>query len=396
MREHIKLFSYLSSMSILMFKSYKLLFPIRLSLILVFSYISISLIGQKQYPQHFYLQSQAFYGTPIIYSDSLDQTLQKPFFGGSFRVGVQSDGEIVQNQLLGFPKYGIGVFHTQLNKDTLGAPWAAYIFTTIPIIRKNKFLLELDMATGIGWHFAKFDSITNDQNDLVGSDFTAYFSFGATASYRMSNRLLLDIGADFIHFSNGKLQTPNKGMNLYTAHLGLSYLFNLPSEDKFEYATFERKTITPIVKYNELDFTINMGGKATNHEYGLGPIYNVYDLNINFYRRYNWIGKYGGGIDIIYDSSLKEDYSTEVSTSKLMFVGITVAHELYVSKFALQSQIGTYLYKGTPAKGVFYFRIGLKYYIIEDFYLNLTLKTANGFKADFIEFGLGYSLKFKK
>jgi len=379
-----------------MLKCYKLLFSIRLSLIVVFSFTSILLIGQKKYPQHFYLQSQAFYGTPIIYSDSLDKTLQNPFFGGSFRIGVQSDGEIVQNQLLAFPKYGIGVFHTQLNKDTLGAPWAAYIFTTIPIIRKNKFLIELDMATGIGWHFAKFDSITNNQNDLVGSDFTAYFSFGAIASYRISNRLLLDIGADFIHFSNGNLQTPNKGMNLYAAHMGLSYLFNLPKKEKFEYAAFEKTTITPIIKYNELDFTINMGGKATNHEYGMGPKYPVYDFNINFYRRYNWIGKYGGGIDIIYDSSLKEDYSTEVSTSKLMFVGITVAHELYVSKFALQSQIGTYLYKGTPAKGAFYFRIGLKYYVIEDIYLNLTLKTANGFRADFIEFGMGYSLKFKK
>ncbi|RLD41659.1 MAG: hypothetical protein DRI86_12995 [Bacteroidetes bacterium] len=354
------------------------------------------LIGQKQFPLHFYLQSQAFYGIPIIYSDSLDQTLQKSFIGGSFRIGVQSDGEFVQNQLLGFPKYGFGVFHTHLNKDTLGSPWAAYIFTTIPIIRKKKFLFELDMATGLGWHFAKFDSITNNQNDLVGSDFTAYFSLGAITSYRISNRLILDIGADFIHFSNGNLQTPNKGMNLYAAHMGLSYLFNMSNGESFEYASLTKKNIKPIVKHNELDFTFNIGGKATNHEYGMGPIYPIYAFTTNFYRRYNWIGKYGGGIDVIYDSSLKEDYSTEVSTSKLMFVGITVAHELYVSKFALQTQIGTYLYKGTSAKGAFYFRIGLKYYIIDNFYLNLTLKTANGFKADFIEFGMGYNIKLSK
>jgi len=367
------------------------------SLLLVILFVSTNVLqAQKETPSNFYIQSQAFYGTPIIYSDSLDKTLQSPFFAGSFRLGVQSDGEIVQNQLLGFPKYGLGVFHTHLNKDTLGSPWAAYIFTTIPIIRNNKFLFELDMATGIGWHFAKFDSITNNKNDLVGSDFTAYFSLGAVASYRISSRTNFDIGVEFIHFSNGYIQTPNKGMNLYATHIGLSYLFNMPKNESFEYASFKKEQIEPIEKYNELNFTFNMGGKATNSEYGMGPKYPVYDFTLNFYKRYNWIGKYGGGIDIIYDSSLKEDYSTDVSVSKLMFVGITVAHELYVSKFALQTQIGTYIYKGTPAKGIFYFRVGLKYYINNNIHLNLTLKTANGFRADFIEFGMGYNLKLSK
>ena len=365
--------------------------------VLVLFVFTGALNAQKSHPKHFYIQTQAFYGTPIIYSDSLDKTLQNPFYAGSLRFGVQSDGEIVNNQLLGFPKYGIGVFHTQLNKDTLGSPWAAYMFTTIPIIRNNKFLIELDLATGLGWHFNKYDSITNNQNDLIGSDVTAYFSVGTNASYRISDRLLLDIGVELIHFSNGNIQTPNKGMNLYAAHMGLSYLFNMPKSENFEYASLTKETIKPIAKYNELDFTFNIGGKATNHKYGMGPKYPVYDFTLNFYRRYNWIGKYGGGIDIIYDSSLKEDYSTSnVTTSKLMFVGITVAHELCLSKFALQTQIGTYLYKGTPAKGAFYFRVGLKYYILDRYYLNVTLKTANGFKADFIEFGMGYSLKFKK
>lgn len=369
---------------------------LQLFFILLFGFISIVVNAQKQRPKHFYLQTQGFYGTPIIYSDSLDKTLQTPFFAGSFRLGVQSDGEIVQNQKLGFPRYGIGVFHAHLNKDTLGSPWAAYLFTDLPIIRKNKFLLSVDMGAGLGWNFSKFDSITNDQNDLIGSDITAYFSFGAIASYRISNRFIIDIGAELIHFSNGKIQTPNKGMNLYAAHIGTSYLFNMPKSGEFKYATLEKKEITPIVKYNELDFTLSFGGKATEHEYGTGPIYPIYDLVLNFYRRYNWIGKYGGGIDLMYDSSLKEDYTTDVSASKLMYVGITVAHELYFSKFVFQTNIGTYLYKGTPAKGKFYFRIGWKYYFTEDFYGNITLKTANGFKADFIEFGLGYSLKFKK
>jgi len=368
----------------------------RIIIIIVLFLSSLFVVGQNHLPKHLYVQTQGFYGTPIIYSDSLGQTLEAPFFAGSFRIGVQTNGEIVQNQLLGFPKYGLGIFHTSLNEDTLGQPWAAYAFISLPAFRKGRFQLDFDLAFGLAWNFSEYDPNTNSKNDLIGSDLSAYFSLGALLSYKISDRLLLDGGLDFIHFSNGYLQTPNKGMNLRAGHVGLSYLFNLTKSKDFVYAKMERKKIVRIEKYNEIDFTINFGGKATNSEYGMGPKYPVGSFILNYFRRYNWIGKYGAGIDLMYDSSLREDYSTDVSNSKFLFVGITLAHELYISKFSIQSHIGTYLYKGTPAKGNFYFRIGMKYYYTKDLYLNLSLKTSNGFKADFIEFGMGYSLKFRK
>jgi hypothetical protein len=358
--------------------------------------ISIQIANaQNAHPQHFYTQLQTQYGKPIIYSDSLGSTLEKSFEAFNFRFGLQTDGERLQDQLLGFPRYGVGIFHANLhNKDTLGNPWATFFYFTAPLIRKGKFELDYEAAFGIGWNFAKFDPITNSKNDLIGSDLNAFGSLELSAAYRIHPRWMLDAGIDFLHFSNGTIQTPNKGMNLWATHLGLSYFFQNNSSQKFEPEQFQKRNIDKITRYWELDFSAIVGGKTTNKTYGVGPNYLTSVLLLDLYRRYHWLGRYGAGINLIYDESLSEHYLGNPNTAKLLFVGVHLAHEYAIYRFSFQSQFGTYLYKGTPAKGIFYFRVGLKYDITHRFFGSFTLKTANGFKADFFEFGLGYRMKF--
>ena len=269
------------------------------------------------------------------------------------------------------------------------------MFYNAPIFRQGKFQLNWDGGVGLAWNFAKFDSITNPQNDLVGSSFTAYFSFALNAEYRISPRISVNAGVNFIHFSNGTLQTPNKGMNLYAANLGLSYYFQMKPQSSFKPAELKKVPSTKIVKSNELDLTMAIGGKATRSEYGMGPKYFTASSTLDFYHRYHWVGKYGAGLDWFYDTSLKEDYTEMVSSSKYMFVGAHLGHELMISKFTFVTHLGTYFYKGTQAKGAFFFRLGIKYYIIPELYTSISLKTVNGFKADYIEWGMGYRFKFK-
>jgi len=56
------------------------------------------------------------------------------------------------------------------------------------------------------------------------------------------------------------------------------------------------------------------------------------------------------------------------------------------------TQVGFYVWKGMPAKGNFYIRAAFKYDISEHFFYNLSLKSANGLKADFIETGFGFRI----
>ena len=364
----------------------------RLILVLVGVMLSLTSFGQKR--QHHFVELKPHFGQPIIYSDSLSSTLNKSFFASDIRWGVQTNGEKKQDQFLAFPTYGIGLYHAYLNSpDTLGRPWAAYFFYTGPIFRFSKFALGYEVALGVAWNFSPFDPVTNSKNDLIGSSVNAYFNGGLFIRYQLSTRFDIGAAVDFTHFSNGAMQTPNKGMNLRGANVNLAYHFQprLKKEVEPYRAELLPKVLEKIEKYNEINITTAIGGKATTSEYGTGPIYFTSSIIADFNRRYHWIGKYGGGLDWIYDTSLSEDYKGEDNTplSKYMFLGIHLSHELIISKVSLTTQAGTYLWKGTEAKGWFFFRLQMKYHFTPNWSASIALKTANGFKADYIEFGLG-------
>lgn len=346
---------------------------------------------------HQNIEFKSHYGSPIIYSDSLSSTLNTPFYAVDLRWGMQTNGEHNQDQFLNFPNYGFGLYHAFLNNpDTLGRPWAVYYFYSGPIVRRNKLSLNYEIALGIAWNFSKFDPFTNNKMDLIGSDVNAYFNIAINLKYQISSRLDIGAAMDFTHFSNGAMNTPNKGMNLIGSNVFLRYSFiNGGKEDPFRRAEMTEKDFPKMKKYNVVSISSAIGGKATTAQYGTGPIYFASSTIIDYFRAYHYIGKYGAGLDLFYDNSLSEDYrGQELSTptNKYAFIGIHLSHELVISKFSVVTQAGSYIYKGTPAKGWFFFRLDLRYNFNKKFYAGIALKTANGFKADYIETGLGYNI----
>jgi hypothetical protein len=371
----------------------------RLLLMIVAVLSFAGLRAQSQSPRRYhYVELKPHFGEPIIYSDSLSSTLNKSFFAGDIRWGTQTNGERDQDQYLAFPVYGIGLYHAYLSSpDTLGRPWAAYFFYSGPILRIQRFSINYEIALGVAWNFSKWDPETNNKNDLIGSAVNAYFNGGLQLKYRLSNRLDIGAAIDFTHFSNGAMQTPNKGMNLRGYNISMAYNFNT-AKNSGAYTRPEIKTVEDkekVEKSYEINLTTAIGGKATTTEYGTGPIYFTSSVTADFVQRYHWIGKLGAGLDWFTDNSISEDYTDVDHTpySKYMFIGVHLSHELIISKISALTQAGTYLWKGTDAKGWFFFRLHLKYHFHPDWYLAFGLKTANGFKADYIEWGLGHRFK---
>lgn len=371
----------------------------RVLILFIFSVLVANFAGAQsdKHITHQYFELKPHFGVPIIYSDSLSSTLNSPFYATDIRWGIQTDGERLQDQALRFPTYGLGLYHAFLsNPDTLGQPWAVYFFYSGPIARWKKFSLNYEAALGVAWNFSKFDPVTNNKMDLIGSSVNAYFNGGLNIKYQISQRLDLGAAVDFTHFSNGSMNTPNKGMNLRGGNMFLRYYFNTGDKSTpFYRAKLIDRDLDKMKKYNVISLSTAIGGKATTARYGSGPIYFASSTVLDYFRAYRYIGKYGAGIDFFYDNSIIEDYpGQEIGspTSKFAFVGIHLSHELVVSKLSLVTQAGTYLYKGTPAKGWFFFRLNLRYNFTEKIYFSTSLKTANGFKADYIETGFGYNI----
>ena len=358
-----------------------------------------SLRAQQQGRSFHYLEIKPHFGRPIIYSDSLSSTLNQSFFAGDIRFGTQTYGEGDQDQFLAFPTYGLGLYHAYLhNPDTLGRPWALYFFYSGPVFRFNRLSLNYEVALGVAWGFSPWNPETNNKNDLIGSKVNAYFNGGLKLQYRISRRFDIAAAIDFTHFSNGAMQTPNKGMNLRGGNISLTYNFYTgKSENEYRRPALKHVEDKPkIHPFYEMNLTTAIGGKATTAEYGTGPIYFTSSVFVDFVKRYSWIGKFGMGIDWFTDNSISEDYQDVANTaySKYMFMGIHLSHELIISKVSALTQAGTYLWKGTEAKGWFFFRLHLKYHFHPDWYLAFGLKTANGFKADYIEWGIGHRFQF--
>ena len=371
--------------------------------LLLFLLILLSFAGlkaQKQGRSYHYIEIKPHFGQPIIYSDSLTSTLNQSFYAGDIRFGTQTNGERDQDQYLSFPAYGVGLYHAYLNNpDTLGRPWAFYFFYSGPVFRLHRLSLNYDIALGVAWGFSPWDPETNNKNDLIGSKVNAYFNGGLQLKYQISRRFDIAAAIDFTHFSNGAMQTPNKGMNLRGGNMSLTYNFNMAKKPKEKYQRPALKPVQDKAKINpfyEMNLTTAIGGKATMNELGTGPIYFASSVVVDFVRRYSWVGKFGMGLDWFTDNSISEEYpdQSNPSYSEYMFVGIHLSHELIISKVSALTQAGTYLWKGTEAKGWFFFRLHLKYHFHPDWYLAFGLKTANGFKADYLEWGIGHRFQF--
>ncbi|MEA2105788.1 MAG: hypothetical protein U9P82_03595 [Bacteroidota bacterium] len=74
-----------------------------------------------------------------------------------------------------------------------------------------------------------------------------------------------------------------------------------------------------------------------------------------------------------------------------MRYGIHLATQYRINKLILDIQLGTYLYANFTDDGIIYERIGIRYLMYEDLFVNISLKASKGV-ADFIEWGVGYQI----
>lgn len=359
--------------------------------ILIF-FSSFAQDGENKDNSWFVIQPKLHSGKPIKYSDSLISALDNRFLSAEVRFGFQSKGIYPAEYFLNFPTYGIGFYTSKLSQpDTLGYPMATYLYYQSPFIRSKVFKVYWEVDFGVAWHFNQYHPLKNPKNDLIGSDLNIIFNFNLGADIKISERF--DVNADFVftHFSNGTVKLPNKGLNQYGFAIGTKYHFTKTKLNSFK--RFDPKNAqkpTAFKKKNELTATIGVGAKAV----GPNHTYPVSELVLDYFRAYQWFGKFGGGLDYIYDRTLADDFNKRnmPPETKYTFVGIHASHELTVSRLSLITQLGGYLYKGIEAKGNFFFRLSLRYYLNKRFYLNMSLKTVPKLRADFIEFGGGVKI----
>ena len=72
--------------------------------------------------------------------------------------------------------------------------------------------------------------------------------------------------------------------------------------------------------------------------------------------------------------------------------GVHVLHQLRFSRLSLVTQLGFYIYAKDKSDGPIYDRLAIQYKLNNNILLNVALKTHFA-KADFVEWGIGYSIR---
>lgn len=334
-------------------------------------------------------QAEIFYNSGMImpHAPALDLITDEYISSFNLNLLKRMEGDSLWENLYHQPDLGIGYYQGSLgNNEIYGNAYSLYGFFEAPIWNiRNKFEMNYRMSVGLSYVSKTFDPNENLYNIAIGSHLNLHFNLFLNALVNITERYRLVSGISFTHFSNGKIKSPNKGLNVINGSVGIRHFFG---QTKSKNTNFTKPSIK-----DKNHFSLIWSHGLKDHNRFLDASYYVSSLNLSYERQYAHVAKAGFGVDAFYNPSLinlqDEPSGNSLSNPGLYRMGAHLSHDFIVGDFSLTMQLGRYFYNKAFFITDVYNRIGLKYYSNEGIILNLALKSHNA-NAEFIEFGIGY------
>lgn len=290
------------------------------------------------------------------------------------------------------PKLGLGISLVNFHNEELGKPITFFGYTEIPVTRpESRWHVSYGVGAGLGIGFNHFDKDGNPGNMAIGSSLNAYLEANFHAGYWINNDFLLSVGTGYRHYSNGSTKQPNAGINIVPVQLSVKY--------QTRKIVFHDAT-TPLPRYvRNFSYSIynSVGMKQLTTD---GPM--IFKNLTGFNAGYQFSYKYRAvlGFDLTYSSGGSERVPGDASAfSKHFSYGPYLGWEwFFTERIYVPVYAGVYLHRNyeNDETNPFYQRIGLRYLFLRNKQLSagVGLKTHFG-QADFVEFGLGWTLRGK-
>ena len=253
--------------------------------------------------------------------------------------------------------------------------------------RGTRSTLFFRMASGVGYVTKIFDRETNYKNTGTSNHINAAVNFLFEYRYTLSPTLNLRTGLALSHLSNGSFKKPNAGLNLPSIYIGAGYRFNgnLPLNSHFNADSLDQS-------HGQLSIMVYGGAKQENpigtDRYPIGGISFEYTWRAKPFQRF------GIGFDAMYNGASVENLKDVDASARgiaLTRLGANIRYEFQVGRFGINLGIGPYLYGIDKTGGPLYERLALRYFISENLFGHVALKTHWG-NADYVEYGLGIRL----
>lgn len=293
-----------------------------------------------------------------------------------------------------YPLHGLSFIYSPLSSPQyIGFGLALMPYIQFNIIKSSAFRTSLFSAAGIGYIEKPFHYRQNYKNQAIGSHLNATLMGEFEFRWIASQFLHIHTGISILHFSNGKVKTPNLGINNVGIFIGTTYFGN-------------PKTVNSPRPYfwQELpmyELTLSFA-PAIKQKYPVGGKYYFYSaFSAGVKKIRNAKTKFGGGFELFYDFSDKAYFeSLDYHLTPIHYVKVSLYghYEFRFDRFSLFFHVGRYLYalENNRDDGMIYDRSGILLYLNKHTSVSIALKK-HFFKADAIECGLQMHLhKYKK
>lgn len=316
--------------------------------------------------------------------------------------------------------YGVGLFHGIFNySENLGNPFAIYGILGFRFLNAGWFSLKAEMAVGFSGIWDAYDE-KDRYNIAIGTPIESYIHAGLEAGVSFSKHFQGNIGASFIHFSNGNMRQPNKGINALCPTIGLTYfpdeLVHFSKADRRNY--FEQHGKEKFKGFWQSEFNVNFARKGiyvfydhplqdgTMKEDTARDAYFIMDLQARFARKLARNHALGIGADLSYNQSIgrnSEAYyypgnrKDDLDFGHHLTFSLFASYEYNIHRFSLLFEPGFYVYKHKDGYLPNTFeRIALRYELYKGIFAQLGIRAYDFRKADYIEWGVGYRIEHRK
>ncbi|GAI55279.1 unnamed protein product, partial [marine sediment metagenome] len=227
-----------------------------------------------------------------------------------------------------------------------GNPGALYLFFNQPLLGNERIYFGYDLAFGISYNFLNYDPEHNPEQLAIGTAQNIIFQIEAETGFRILKRLDGAVGFGFTHFSNGRIRTPQRGVNLYHLSGKLRYHMSVLYRKEGLREGWPKVRPEPIhhilPKFNprwEFYICTSAGMASPEGEHlwvDRSLHYFVASIDLSTAYHYAYFGKLGLGVDLFYDQSLNEykgPPQTSLPFNEEIYWGTHILHEFMIQRF---------------------------------------------------------------
>ena len=333
-----------------------------------------------------------YYGGVFRYREGMDQLELTNLYGVEVYANKLANGTKDWHKLYNYPQWGVSAgYYNYGVPDELGQVALATTYLDFTA-GKSKHKWRINIGTGLVYSDTTFEPVTNESNKAVSSTISYVLRGTIHHEFMLSEHWYVNVNAAFRHFSNGRLNMPNNGMNFPVVGVGVRYQpQQVVLKESPERAIDIRwhYTLRGSISWRqvlEIDEPQNAYALTAYTSKQLTP-YNSILLGIDFFR-YDKESIIKSNNVYRFKNNIPESHHLSADTDQL---ALTLGTEILISKATVIIQGGFYIHRPQEYYATWYQRYGLKYNFTEHIFSQFSLKT-HSHTADMVEFGVGFSI----